>query len=132
MRLLKTHSHTSERPGYEARKNVKKVIEGNIDTIKPPVKTCHVPPAWRGERDEKGAMARPTTVKTLLRTVSVAAGGETKQGELKKNTGAKTRETKVKTLRQATIVAGGARQKAKPNAKWKGGTTHSPTRGEGA
>ena len=24
MRLLKTHSHTSERPGYEARKNAKK------------------------------------------------------------------------------------------------------------
>ena len=35
MRLLKTHSHTSERPGYEARKNAKKVIEGNVDTIRP-------------------------------------------------------------------------------------------------
>ena len=111
MRILRTHSNNSERPGYEARKNVKNVIEGNIDTIKPPVKTCHVPPAWRGERDEKGAMARPTTVKTLLRTVSVAAGGETKQGELKKNTGAKTRETKVKTLRQAAIVAGEGKTK---------------------
>ena len=34
MRLLKTHSHTSERPGYEARKNAKKIIEGNADTIR--------------------------------------------------------------------------------------------------
>ena len=34
MRLLKTHSHTSERPGYEARKNAKKVVEGNADTKK--------------------------------------------------------------------------------------------------
>ena len=29
---------------------------------------------WRGERDEKGAMARPTTVKTLPRIVGVAGG----------------------------------------------------------
>ena len=27
MRLLKTHSHTSERLDYEARKNAKKIIE---------------------------------------------------------------------------------------------------------
>ena len=33
LRLLKTHSHTSERPGYETRKNVEKVIEGIADTI---------------------------------------------------------------------------------------------------
>ena len=78
-------------------------------------------------------MARPTTVKTLPRWYRRrGGGGETKKGELKENTGAKTRETKVKTLPQATIVAGGARQKAKPNTKWKCGTTHSPARGEGA
>ena len=34
MRLLTTHSHTSERPGYEARKNAKKVIDGNADNYK--------------------------------------------------------------------------------------------------
>ena len=68
------------------------------------------PAAYRqcgGGRDEKGATARPTTVKTLPRIVGVTGGGETKKGELKENTGAKTRETKVKTLPQATIVAGG-------------------------
>ena len=86
----------------------------------------------RGERDEEGARARPTTVKTLPCTVSVAGGGETKKSELKENSGAKTRETKLKTLPQATIVAGGARLKAKTNTKWKGGTTHSPTMGGGA
>ena len=109
MRLLKTHSHTSERPGYEARKNAKKVIEGNADTIRRQTirQACRVPPVRRGGRDEKGAMARPTTVKTLPRIVSLAGGAETKKGELKENTGAKTRETKVKTLPQATIVAGG-------------------------
>ena len=74
-------------------------------------------------------MARPTTVKTLPCTVSVAGGGETKKSELKKNTGAKTRETNAKTLPQAAIVAGGRDKKAKTNMKWKGGTTHSPARG---
>ena len=82
---------------------------------KPSVKTCRVPPMWRG-RDEKGAMARPTTVITLPRIVGVA-GGETNKGELKQNTGAKTRETKVKTLPQAIIAAGGTRQKAKTHTK---------------
>ena len=54
MRLLKTHSHTSERPGYEARKNAKKVIEGNADTIR-----------------------KQTIRPNLPRTASVAGGGET-------------------------------------------------------
>ena len=115
MRLLKTHSHTSERPGYEARKNAKKVIERNADTIRRQTTRQNLPrtASVAGGRDEKGVMARQTTIKTLPRTVSVAGGGETKKSELKENTGAKTRETKVKTLSQATIVAGGARQKAK-------------------
>ena len=56
MRLLKTHSHTSERPGYEARKNAKKVIEGNADTIR-----------------------RQAIRQNLPRTASVAGGGETKK-----------------------------------------------------
>ena len=55
MRLLKTHSHTSERPGYEARKNAKKVIEGNVDTVRrqTSVKTCRVPRVWRGGETKK-------------------------------------------------------------------------------
>ena len=56
MRLLKTHSHTSERPGYEARKNAKKVIEGNADTIR-----------------------RQTIRQNLPRTASVAGGARRKR-----------------------------------------------------
>ena len=113
MRLLKTHSHTSERPGYEARKNAKKVIQGNADTIRRQTIRQNLPrtASVAGVRDEKGAMARPTTVKTHPRIVGVAGGGETKKGELKENTGAKTRKTKVKTLPQATIVAGAGETK---------------------
>ena len=52
MRLLKTHSHTSERLGYEARKKTRrKLIEGNADTT-----------------------LRQTTVKNLPRTASVVRG----------------------------------------------------------
>ena len=32
MRLLKTHPHTSKRPGYGARKTRRRAIEGNADT----------------------------------------------------------------------------------------------------
>ena len=80
MRLLKTHSRTSERPGYEARKNAKKVIERIADTVRsqtirqnllrtasvaggetkkalwqdqPPSKPSRVSSAWRGGRDEE-------------------------------------------------------------------------------
>ena len=58
MRLLKTHSHTSERPGYEARKNAKKVIEGNADTIRRQTIRQNLPrtASVAGGRDEKGAM----------------------------------------------------------------------------
>ena len=131
MRLLKTHSHTSERPDYEAKKNAKKVIKGNADTVIRQT-TRQKPAAYRqcggGGRDEKCAMARQTTAKTLPRTVSVARGSKTKKGELKENTGAKTRETKFKTLPQATIVAGERDEKAETNTKWKRGTTHTPAR----
>ena len=58
-RLLKTHSHTSERLGYEARKKrEEKQLKENA---------C--------------AMMRQTTVKNLPQTVSVAGGGETKKGD---------------------------------------------------
>ena len=85
MRLLETNSHTSERPGYEARKNAKKVIEGNEDTIRRQTIRQNLPrtASVAGGARRKGAMARPTTVKTLLRIVGVAGGGETRKGELK-------------------------------------------------
>ena len=82
MRLLKTHSHTSERPGYQARKNAKKTNwrkRRRYNKANHPSKTCRVPPVWRGGRDERGAMAYRQR----------GEGGETKKGELKENTGAK-------------------------------------------
>ena len=121
MRLLKTLSHTSERPGYEARKNAKKAIEGNADTIRRQSIRQNLPrtASVAGGRDEKGATARPTTAKTLPRIVGVTGGGKTKEDELKENTGAKTRETKVKTLPQATIVAGRSETKGENQHKMK-------------
>ena len=58
----------------EARKNAKKVIEGNADTIRQTTRqnlprTANV---TGGGRHEKGVMARPTTVETLPRIVGVA------------------------------------------------------------
>ena len=60
-------------------------------------------------------MITQTAVKNLPRTASVAGGGETKKGELKKNAGAMTRETNVKTLPQTVIVAGGETKRRKPS-----------------
>ena len=76
MRVFKTHSHASERPGYEARKNAKKVIEGNVDTTRRKTIRQNLPrtASVAGGLDEKGAMARPTTVITLQRIVGVAGG----------------------------------------------------------
>ena len=79
MRLLKPHSHTFERPGYEARKNAKKNIgkkRRHYNKANHPTKTCRVPPVWRGGARRKGAMPRQTTIKTLPRTVTVAVGGK--------------------------------------------------------
>ena len=115
MWLLKTHSHTSEcpgyearRPGYEARKNAKKVVERNVDTIIRQTTRQNLPctasvavGARRKRRYGK------TNHRQILPTYRQRGGGETKRTELKENTGVKTRETKVKTLPQATIVAGG-------------------------
>ena len=56
MRLLKTHSHTYERLGYEARKNAKKINRRKRQALyqgKPPPKTSREPPAWRAGRDEE-------------------------------------------------------------------------------
>ena len=76
MRLLKNHSHTSERPGYEDRKNAKKVIERNADTVRRQTIRQNLPrtASVAGGRDEKGAMARQTTVRTLSRIVGVVGG----------------------------------------------------------
>ena len=55
MWLLKTHSHTSKRPGYEARKTQRKATEGDADPI-----------------------TRLTTVTYLPNIAGVAGGSETK------------------------------------------------------
>ena len=125
------HSHISERPGYAAWKNAKKVIEGNADTIRRQTTRQNLPRTASvvGGTRRKGRYGKTNHLQNPPAYRRRDGGGETKKGELKENTGAKTRETKVKTLPQATIVAGGARQKAKTNTKWKGGTTHSPARG---
>ena len=78
MLLLRTHSHTSERAGYEVRKNAKKKKSRKHRPYK---KANHPskPTAYRqcgGGRNEKGAMARPTTVKTLSRIVGVTGGAK--------------------------------------------------------
>ena len=77
MRLLKTHSHTSERSGYEARKNAKTVVEVIAVTIIRQT-TRQKPAAYRqcggGGETKKALWPRQTTVKTLPRTVSVAGG----------------------------------------------------------
>ena len=139
MWLLKTHSHTSEcpgyearRPGYEARKNAKKVLQGNADTIRrqttrqklprttsvaggarrksaienqPPSKPSRISSAWRGGRDEERRIEGEHRREDKgNQNQNPPAGYHRGQGE-------------------------GARQKAKTNTKWKGGTTHSPTRG---
>ena len=76
-------------------------------------------------------MVLQTTVKTLLRTVSVAGGrGERRQGELKENTGTETRETNNETVRQATTVVGGRDKKEKTNTKKRWQNTQSRDGGE--
>ena len=85
-----------------------------------------------GEARQKGAMARPTNVRALPRTISVAGGGGTKKCELKENTGANTRENNIKTLSQATIAAGGARQKGEnqlETKRWHDGIVEDPVIG---
>ena len=110
MRLLETHSHTSERPGYEARKNAKKVIEGNADTIRRQTIRQNLPRtasvAGRARRKRRYGKTNHRRNPPAYRRRG--GGRETKKGELKYNTGAKTRETKVMTVPQAIIVAGGA------------------------
>ena len=114
MQLLQTHPNTSERPGYEARKMRRKVIEGSAGTIIKQTTVKNLPRtasvAGGGQR-KKGAVIRQTTVKKTPANRHRGGGAETKKGELKENTGAKARETTVKTLPQATIVAGGGETK---------------------
>ena len=89
MRLLKTHSHNSKRPGYEARKMRRKTVEGNADPIIRQA-TDQNSAAYRGvpggeakrkrhhtakQTTEEGAIARKTMAGSLPRTVSVVGGG---------------------------------------------------------
>ena len=131
MRLLKTHSHTSKRTDYETMKNAKKLKETQtLKEGKPSVKTCRVPRVWRGGRDDKALWqdqppSKPSRVSSAWR-----AGRD----EEKRIAGEHRREDKGNQNQNppAGCHRGrgeGARQEAKTNTKWKGGTTHSPTRG---
>ena len=106
MRLLKTHSHTSERLGYEARKNAKK-----------------------SRKTQALRMIRQTTVNILPRTTSVA-GGRDGERRLKENAGAVTRETNVKTLPRTASVVGGKTKRRKPTRNGKVAQPTVPRRGE--
>ena len=109
MRLLTTHSHPSERPGYEARKNAKKVIEGNADTIR-----------------------RQTIRQNLPRTASVAGGARRKKRNVKtnhrQNPPAYRRRGGGARRRKANRRRTQARRQGKPKSKpsrrlpsWRGG-----------
>ena len=134
MRLLKTHSHTSERPGYEARKNAKKVIEGNVDTVRRQTIRQNLPrtASVAGGGETKKALWQDQPPSKPSRVSSAWRGGETKEGELKDNTGAKTRKTKVKTHPQATIVAGGGETRGEHQHKMERWHNPQSREGEGA
>ena len=118
MRLFKTHSHASERPGCEERKNgANNAIKRNVHTMRKQTthqklpRTASVEGGWRRKRryGETNHRQNPPAYRGR------GGGVETKKGELKENTVAKRRETKVKPLLQATIVAGGGEAKGKNN-----------------
>ena len=84
MRLLKSHSHTSERLGYERRRNAKKGIEGKrrrFDNANHRQRTPADRPRAGGRQEEErrlsenaGDMIRETNLKTLLRIAGAAEG----------------------------------------------------------
>ena len=114
MRLLKPHSHTSERPGREARKNAKRSNgrkRRHFDKANQPSKTCRVPPVWRRGAAKRKALWQDKPPSKSYRVPSAWRGGETKKVELKDNIGEKIRKTNTKTLPRATIVAGGGETK---------------------
>ena len=94
MRLLKTHSHTSERLGYEAApgRTRRKATEGKRWRYDDSHTSRGPPACRRGGRDEEmrfkenaGAMIRETNVKTLPRTASVAGGRDEERRKLTRN-----------------------------------------------
>ena len=108
MRLLKTHSHPSKRPGYGARNTQRKAGERNADPTtgqKSPIKnlpraadvtgggrkgsrTCRIPPVWRGGA---GKAVRQTNHRkdTMTRRALV---------DMEANTGANSREKSCEKL----------------------------------
>ena len=92
--LLKTPSHTSTRPGYEARKTRRKGIEGNVyprisqATDQNLPHTAGVAGGGRNgkgttakQTTDEGAMARKTIVESLARTVSVVGGATRREAK---------------------------------------------------
>ena len=109
MRLLKTHSHTCERPSYEARKNAKKVIEGNAETIKRQIIRQTLPRRYGKTNHRQNPPGNRRR----------GGGSETKKGKLKENTGAKTRETKSKPSRRLPSWRGGRDNRRNPTRNGK-------------
>ena len=87
MWLLKTHSHTSKRPGYEARKTQRKATEGDADPITRLTTVTYLPSiagvaggsetkmelSMAKQTTERGAMARQTVVESQYnKTTSIA------------------------------------------------------------
>ena len=64
MRFLETHSHTSERLGYEARKNRGKVIEGKRRRYDE-ANHCQKPPADRQRGGDGGGRRKATKRKRM-------------------------------------------------------------------
>ena len=119
---LKPTPHTSERPVCEARKNAKKRNwrkRRHYNKANHPSKTCRVPPVCRGGRDEKGAMARQTTAKTLPRTVSVAGGARRRKANWRRTQALRQGKPKSKPSRRLPSWRGGETKRRKPTQNGK-------------
>ena len=132
MPLLKTHSHTSERPGCEARKNAKKVIEGNADTIKRQTNLQNLPrTASVSEGARRKALWRDKPPSKPSRVPSAWPGGRDEKKRIEVEHRRNDKGNRSQNPPAGYQRGGGARQKAKTDTKWKGGTTHCPGRGGG-
>ena len=115
MRLLKTHSHTSERPGYEARKNAKKVIEGNVDTIRQTIRQ-NLPrtASVAGGRDDKALWQNQPPSKPA-RVSSAQRGGLDEERRIWSRTQARRQgKPKAKPSRRLPSWRGGRDKRRNP------------------
>ena len=132
MRLLKTHSHTSNRLAMEPGTREETQTQQQVNSH--PSKTCRMPPVWRGKNKgsricrispvwrggQERLYGKTTTEKVLWR-------GE--PSSIWRGTQAPTQgRTHAKNLPRAIGKAGGSTRKRQiPGME--GGNTHSPARG---